>query len=291
MKIWPDCIPCIIKMSLNTARIGIKSDAKIKSFIDRLLQLDHLRGNNWDVTSPDIIQDVWFIMHQMFGTRDLLIKIKKEQNDTARKVYPVAKNYVLKSNDPLSEAVKFAIAGNSIDIMKGEAKTPTKEAIDTIQQHTLKPKDMNILRKRLQKAKKLVYISDNCGEIFFDKLLLETIKMNCSVDTTFIARSLPVLNDATVSDALSAGIDKVARVIGNGTSKPFPGTSLNKVSPIAKKCIDEADLIISKGGGNYDTLTEESTLKGKISFLFEAKCEPYCIIHKVPLGDLIIDNY
>lgn len=291
MKIWPDCIPCIIRMSLNTARIGMKSETEIKSFMDWLLQLSHFKETNWSITSPDIIRDVWLMLRQMYSIRDPLEKIKKEQNDTARQVYPFAKDYVLKSDDPLGEAVKFAIAGNSIDIMKGEAKTPTKEAIDIIQQHILKTKDMDILRKRINKAKKLVYISDNCGEIYFDKLLLETIKMECDIDTTFIARSLPVLNDATVSDVLSAGINKLVRVIRNGISEPFPGTALDKVSSIARKRIEEADLIISKGGGNYDTLTEETTLKGKITFLLEAKCEPYCIIYKVPLGSLIIHNY
>jgi damage-control phosphatase, subfamily I len=278
-------------MSLNTARTAIKTDAEIKSFMDRLLQLSYFKDNNWDVTSPEIIGDIWPMIHQITGSQDPLKKIKKEQNDGARKVYPLTKDYVSKSNDPLGEAVKFAIAGNSIDIMKGETKTPTKAAIRKIQQHTLKAKDMDMLRKRIRKAKKLVYISDNCGEIFFDKLLVETIKTNRAVDTTFIARSLPILNDATVSDAISAGIDNVAQVIENGISEPFPGTTLNKLSPAANKCIYEADLIISKGGGNYDTLTEESILKGKISFLLEAKCEPYCIIHKVPLGSLIVHNY
>jgi uncharacterized protein with ATP-grasp and redox domains len=290
LKIWPDCIPCIMRMSLNTARTVMKTDAEIKSFMDQLLQLSYFRENDWDVTSPEIIRDVWLMLHQISGTQDPLQKMKKEQNDAARKVYPFAKDHVLKSSDPLGEAVKFAIAGNSIDIMKGKIKTPTREAINALHQSALKPKDMNILRKRIQQAKKIVYISDNCGEIFFDKLLVETYKTDRDADTTFITRALPVLNDATLSDAMSAGMDKVARVIGNGISEPFPGTTLSKLSPAAQKCIDEADLVISKGGGNYDTLTEEITLKGKISFLFEAKCEPYSIIYKVPLGNLIIHN-
>ncbi len=291
MKIWPDCIPCVIRMSLNTARLGIESDAEIRSFMDWLFQLSHFKETDWNVTSPDIIHDVWLMMRQMYGIHDPLEKIKKEQNETARGVYPLAKDHVLNSNDPLGEAVKFAIAGNSIDIMKAEAQTPTKETVDRIKQHTLESKDIDTLKKRIQKAKKIVYISDNCGEIFFDKLLLETIKTNSDPEITFIARSLPVLNDATVSDALIAGIDKLARVIRNGISEPFPGTTLNKVSPTARKYIEEADLIISKGGGNYDTLTEETTLKGKITFLLEAKCVPYCTIYKVPLGSLIIDNF
>jgi damage-control phosphatase, subfamily I len=93
------------------------------------------------------------------------------------------------------EAVKFVIVGNSIDSMKGEAKTPKTERYE----HT---------EKRLQKAKKLVYICDNCGEIYFDKLLLETIKVDHNIDVTFITRSLPVINDATVSNAMSADMDK-----------------------------------------------------------------------------------
>jgi damage-control phosphatase, subfamily I len=279
-----------MRMSLNTARTVMKSDEDMRSFMDRLLQLSHFKEYNWDVTSPEIIRDIWLMAYEMFDTRDPINKIKKTQNNAVRRLYPFARNHVLKSVDPVSEAVKFAIAGNSIDIMKGDAKTPTRDTIRKLQQHAVKSKDINILKKRLQKANKLAYIGDNCGEIFFDKLLLETIKTNYAVDATFITRALPVLNDATLSDAISAGIDKVARVIENGIPEPFPGTTMNKLSPPARKCIDEADLIISKGGGNYDTLTEESTLKGKISFLFEAKCEPYCIIYKVPLGSLIIHN-
>ena len=291
MKIWPDCIPCILKMSLNVARNITEDNSEIKSFINQLLKLKYFKKDNWNATSPDIIRDVWLTIDKKWDIQDPLIKIKKEQNDAARKIYSSVKDHVFKSHDPLGEAVKFAVAGNSIDIMEGKTNGPTKNIIGTLQKHTLQQKHLGILKIRLQKAKKLAYISDNCGEIYFDKLLLETIKMNGNTDTTFIVRSLPVLNDATVGDAFSAGIDKVARVIENGISEPFPGTMLNKVSSVAKKCIDEADLIISKGGGNYDTLTEETTLKGKISFLLEAKCEPYCTIYKVPLGNLIIHNY
>jgi uncharacterized protein with ATP-grasp and redox domains len=86
-------------------------------------------------------------------------------------------------------------------------------------------------------------------------------------------------------------MDKVVRVIDNGIRDPLPGTMLKKISPELKRLIDESDLIISKGGGNHDSLTEESRLKGKISFLLQAKCEPYRNIHRILLGSLVVKNF
>jgi len=83
----------------------------------------------------------------------------------------------------------------------------------------------------------------------------------------------------------------VAAVAENGIPEPLPGTVLEKASPELKALMEEGDLIISKGGGNYDSLTEEEGLKGKVTFLFQAKCHPYCTLHRSPLGGLVLYNY
>jgi uncharacterized protein with ATP-grasp and redox domains len=87
------------------------------------------------------------------------------------------------------------------------------------------------------------------------------------------------------------GIGKVAQIMENGLPEPLPGTFLKKINRELKEQIEASDLIISKGGGNYDSLTEEEGLKGKVSFLFLAKCHPYCSIHNVSLGAPIVYNF
>lgn len=291
MYIWPDCIPCTLRMSLNIARVAVKDELKIRKFTEEVLKLDYYKGNNWNITSPEIIRDVWLIMQKTLGVNDPLKKMKEEQNKVVMKIYPYAKKFILKSPDPLLESLKFSISGNSIDIMTGLTKKPSKKIIKTLQSGSIDLKQVEVLKERLARAKRLVYLGDNCGEIVFDKLLMETIRGKYNLEMTFVTRTIPVLNDATKEDALYVGIDKVATVIYNGISEPLPGTMLEKASYELMKCINESDLVISKGGGNYDSLTEEKRLMGKCTFLLQAKCDPYCIIHQALPGSLIVHNF
>jgi uncharacterized protein with ATP-grasp and redox domains len=269
----------------------MKNKDQIREFIEQILKLKALKGEDWKVRPPEIIRDVWLIINRISGLDDPLKKIKKEQNDAALKIYSSAKRFVSESYDPFLEALKFSIAGNSIDIITGETKKPKKEIIKRLQESVIKQKNIKGLKERLNKARRLVYLGDNCGEIVFDRLFIETILDNYDIEITFVTRGFPVANDATLSDALYVGMDKVVRVIDNGIRNPLAGTMLKKISPELKRLIDESDLIISKGGGNHNLLDEESRLKGKISFLFQVKCEPYTTIHRVPLGSLVVDNF
>jgi hypothetical protein len=278
-------------MSLNTVRVITKDKDQVRELIEQILTLKVFQGKGWEATSPEIISDIWPIINRMSGFNDPLKKIKKEQNDIALKIYPFAKRFISESDNPLFEALKFSIAGNSIDVMTDETKNPQEDIIEKLQGSEIKQGNIKRFTERLNKTKKLVYLGDNCGEIVFDRLFIETIMDHYDIEINFVTRKIPALNDATLSDAFYVGMDKVVRVIDNGIPEPLPGTMLKKISPELKKLIDESDLVISKGGGNYDSLTEESTLKGKISFLFQAKCEPYTTIHKVPLGSLLVDNF
>jgi hypothetical protein len=136
----------------------------------------------------------------------------------------------------------------------------------------------------------VVWLSDNCGEIVFDRLLLETMRRFYKLDIVYITRTTPILNDATLTDASLVGLGEVATLMENGIEEPLAGTILAKTSPKVRRLVEEADLVISKGVGNYDSLTEEKGLNGKISYLFHAKCQPCCRSQKANLGDLIIFN-
>jgi damage-control phosphatase, subfamily I len=290
MFIWSDCIPCTLRMSMETARLIMKNEEQVRSFMKDILLLKPLRGENWQIISPEVVKEVLLKLQAITGETDPFKSIKIEQNMAALRMFSSVKEVVLKSRDPFLDALKFAVAGNALDAMIGAKEDPEKNIVNKLDSFIIDLENVHELKKRLSKTKKLIYVSDNCGEIVFDKLFLETIHGLYDFDVTFITRTVPVLNDAVLGDAQAVGMGDVAHLIENGIFEPFPGTLLRKVAPEVRKLIEGSDFIISKGVGNYDSLTEEESLKGKISFLFHAKCHPCCKTHKVPLGALIVYN-
>jgi uncharacterized protein with ATP-grasp and redox domains len=123
--------------------------------------------------------------------------------------------------------------------------------------------------ENMKTAKKLVFLTDNCGEIVLDKLLLETIAEKFPhVERTIIVRGEPVLNDATMEDALQVGIDACGKVIPNGTN--IAGTYIPWLSAEAKAEMDGADILIAKGQGNFESLHGCGL---NIYYLFLCKCQ------------------
>lgn len=286
MKIAPDCIPCITKMALDSARQAIGDEGDIRTFMERVLALKPLRGEQWDVVSPEIVRDVWLHLCDVAGSGDPLKALKAEQNRKALQLYPSVRQIVSQKSDPLLYAIKFAIAGNTLDPMQFTGDEMPKG----LEESPLRPDDVAALTKRLSAARRLLYVTDNCGEIVFDRLLIETLRARYEVELTVMTRCVPVLNDATLQEARSVGLDGAAPLMDNGIREPFAGTSLEKASPEARALIETADLIISKGVGNYDSLTEERALRGRISFLFYGKCRPCCTTTGHDLGSLVIHN-
>ena len=124
-----------------------------------------------------------------------------------------------------------------------------------------------------------------------DRLLIETIQARCDTEITFVVRSLPTLNDVTLKDSGQTGMDDLVRVLENGTDGPLPGTLLDRCSKEVNHLFQEADLVISKGGGNFDTLDElPKKRKGNISYLLLSKCRPYTRFFDVGLQRPILYN-
>jgi hypothetical protein len=124
--------------------------------------------------------------------------------------------------------------------------------------------DIDMLRESIDSAKNILYLGDNCGEIVFDRLLIEQLPLD---KVTFVVRGGPIINDATMGDARETGMTELVNVIDNGSN--IPGTVLEKCSKEFRECFVDADLIIAKGQGNYETL---SSCEKNIFFLLQAKC-------------------
>jgi uncharacterized protein with ATP-grasp and redox domains len=207
-------------------------------------------------------------------------------------LYPSLKQMVNEALDPLYTAVKLAILGNSLDLMVADSAFTFENSIKNRIEAPLSRKIYSAFEQQLRASNRLVYFGDNAGEIVFDKLLIETIKELHSAEIVFVVRSVPTLNDATLTEARSIGIDNIARLIENGIDGPLPGTLLNRCSSEVKQLVHRSDLIISKGGGNFDTLDEERKhLNKNISFLLLSKCEPYYRHFGVEIYQPILANY
>lgn len=287
---WSDCAPCIDQMILGVARIALEDHAVVE-FMEEVRRLPALLAPSPAFRSPEVVRDAWALLVARTGEIDPLAAVKRRHNESALGLYETARIRIFEHLDPFSLAAKFAAAGNALDAMVDVTRGPRADLLDRVATMPVHLEHVEVFRRRVAEAGKIVYFGDNCGEIVFDRLFLEVIEAAAAVRVTFIVREGPVVNDATMADALVVGLDAVADLVGNGISEPLPGTDLSKVSPKVRMLVEEADVIISKGGGNYEMLDQEPVLAGKTTFILFGKCVPLCGAHGVARDDLIVCNY
>lgn len=224
-------------------------------------------------TSPYLSARVMRFLESRLKLGDIYSGIKHEYNEYLLSMREEILNNIGNSNDKLLAALKFAMTGNYIDfgVMNEVDKNELAVLIkDSGGQH-IDPKEYETFRNDLGKAQKLAYIADNAGEIVFDMIFIEVIKgMFPQISIDVIVRGMPVHNDATAADAEEIGLAGLAGVMGNGTD--IPGTVLNEINKEAREVIDEADLIIAKGQGNFETLFGSGK---NIYYIFLCKCDVF----------------
>lgn len=193
---------------------------------------------------------------------------KKEKDDSNRELlsrYKEFKQKVDNSDNPFDTALRLAIAGNIIDFGPNH-EFDISETIDRVFTSKLSIDDSEQLKAKIKKAKTILYLGDNCGEIVLDKLFIETIN---HPNVIFAVREKPILNDATIKEAIEVGIPDVAKLISNGDDTP--STLLHRVSPEFLEIYKSADLIIAKGMGNYEGLMNETD--PRLFYLLMIKCQ------------------
>ena len=292
MLLEAECVPCILRMSVAALRQLPLDENTIRELTAEILEIPSLRGLDWNTTSAEVIEDVWRKIVKKTGSTDPFRLVKSNQNKKIMDLYPDLQQMINEAVDPLYMAVKLAILGNSLDLMVADSAETFENSIKDRVDAPLPVEIYSAFEQQLRTSKHLVYFGDNAGEIVFDKLLIETIKELHSVEIVFVVRSVPTLNDATLTEASSIGIDNIAQLIENGIDGPLPGTLLARCSNEVQDVVNRSDLIISKGGGNFDTLDEERKhLNKNISFLLLSKCEPYYRHFGVQIYQPILSNY
>lgn len=292
MLLEADCVPCILRMAVAALRQLPLDENIIRELCTEILEIPALRGLDWNKTSAAVIEDIWRKIVKKIGSSDPFRLLKSNQNQKIMDLYPFFEKMVNEAADPLYLAVKLSILGNSMDLMVADPSLTVERSIADKVKLPLSDENYSKFRKQLQATQHLLIFGDNAGEIVFDKLLIETIKKIYQPEIAFVVRSVPTLNDATFDEAKTVGIDEIATVIENGIDGPLPGTVLNRCSSEVNDLVRQSDLIISKGGGNFDTLDEErKRLNKNISFLLLSKCEPYYRHFGVQIYQPILANY
>eukprot|EP00362_Geleiidae_sp_MMETSP1317_P001537 CAMPEP_0201283406 /NCGR_PEP_ID=MMETSP1317-20130820/8462_1 /ASSEMBLY_ACC=CAM_ASM_000770 /TAXON_ID=187299 /ORGANISM="Undescribed Undescribed, Strain Undescribed" /LENGTH=263 /DNA_ID=CAMNT_0047599533 /DNA_START=1281 /DNA_END=2072 /DNA_ORIENTATION=- len=219
-----------------------------------------------DQPPPVMGQQIHRVIKKLTGNNDPYFKIKDSFNRYALKLYPECKKIIEQSSSPFETVVRLTAAGNAIDF--GASTEVEQPDASTFIEHALSEQlvgNVKPLQDAVCSAQSILYLGDNSGEIVFDRLLIERLPME---KVTFAVRGSPIINDATMSDAKSVGITDLVKVIENGSDAP--GTIIEECSDIFRRHFDAADLLISKGQGNYETLSD---VEKKIFFIVKAKCQ------------------
>jgi damage-control phosphatase, subfamily I len=290
MRVWPECLSCLLSNTVNLARQVFSDERQVEELVERSLRLRPFSGPVFGTFAAVSTMEMWQLLVEMVGDADPLAGQKALQNAAALDLLPEARRAAAESADPLDAALKLCIAGNVLDTMVGPLCAPGREMIAEVERQTLVETELEEFKRRLDGARSILYFTDNCGEIVFDRLFLEVLEAERNVDVVLVARETPTINDATLAEALSVGLDSVGRVVGSGIRVPLPSTDLKLVSAEVTDLIGTADLIVSKGGANYELLEEAAALRGRITFLLHGKCRPLCAVHDVPPGGLIVCN-
>lgn len=263
MKTYFECIPCLLRQTLEAARLATDDKAIHEQVIRKVLSA--ASEMNLRESPPFMAQRIHCMIRQMTGDNDPYRDIKDRFNNFALELYPELKDRIKGSRKPLDTAIRLAIAGNIIDsgINHHINETQVHNAIE----HALTAPlagDPEQFREAVSEAKNIFYLADNAGEIVFDRLLIEQMPFK---KITLVVKGSPIINDACLADARATGIANLVEVIDNGYDAP--GTILDACSEGFKRRFENADLIIAKGQGNYETLSD---VKKDIFFVLKAKC-------------------
>jgi hypothetical protein len=281
MKAQLDCLICLLRQALEASKVATDDEHLRRQVIYSVMQL--IPRLSPEMSPPEMSQYVYQLVSQITGNNDPYHQVKVQSNKLALSFYPQLKEIISDSEEPLLTASKLAIAGNSIDLAPQADYGDLGSLISLAVASPLAIDHYDDFCQSLQNSSTILYLGDNAGETVFDKLLIEELLKIKPFRVYFVVRDKPVINDATKEDALAIGLDKVAEIISNGSDAP--ATILSQCSPEMLKLYHSADLIIAKGQGNYESLSEESS---NIFFLLKAKCPIVARLFGVKVGDAIL---
>lgn len=295
MKLKPECIPCLIERAkyecdivFNEDREKLRALKEFTAFLSEHLNLSELKPPPFFGTERERI------LKRRSGVKDPHGEVKRRSNEVAKKLLSEASQFYDAASDKIEALIRIAAVANSMEYgIKGYSYSEADFQHEFV--HTLNENlkwDRQSIRSAIKNREKILYLTDNAGEIFFDVFVIrELIKMGKEVVVS--PKSAPVINDATIEDLKEAGIsylEERCKIIPSGA---YIGISLGEVEEeFLDVFSDERYLVIAKGMGNYETISEfeardEFGLKGRLIYILRAKCEPVARSMGVRRGELV----
>ncbi len=265
MQTTLDCLVCFVRQARSAGLLATESPELRRRLIDAAGR--YLASVDPALSPPENAVDLYRNFSRILQDPDPFARVKQESNRFALDLRDEMAERIAAAADPLLAAIRVAIGGNIIDYA-AQHVFDAEKTMATCLEREFMIDDYAVLREQLasQGEKEILYLCDNCGEIVFDGLLIRELQKQGSRVTAAV-REHPIINDATLEDARTCGLDRICPVITNGTG--CPGTPLVDCSAEFRHHFASADIIISKGMGNYETLSEEAA---PIFFLFTVKC-------------------
>ncbi len=271
----------MFRQALNTARVATKDTKAHTEILRRLARI--LPTLDMNRAPAAISKPVYDIVFDVTGIRDPYARSKKETNQAALELLPALEASIHHSKDPLKNAIHLAVAGNIIDLGIGHA-FDLKKDVARIMKQPFAIDHTTPFRKELKPGRKLLYLADNCGEIVFDRVLIEQL-LTAGLKVTVAVKSGPIINDAMREDAEFAGITALCPVIETGSDDI--GVGWANASPAFRRQVRGADVILAKGHGNFETCIGK---RGNYYFLLKAKCDIVAAELGVRNGDTVFKH-
>ncbi|WP_457742487.1 ARMT1-like domain-containing protein [Thermococcus sp.] len=280
MKIHHECIACAINQCQKIVEMSLSEEEERKKAM--LFSLKRASQLFSEESIPAVVGGLLFLdLYRFIRNDDPFREYKRISNEVARRLLPEFEGVDLKT------ALKLAIAGNVVDFSTGYTPERLERDIKGVLSQELLIDHSRKLFDLLKKGKKLLYLTDNCGEIYFDLLFIKSMLREFSDLEVFVgAKDGPIINDATVEDLKEAGFSDTGTVVSTGSR--LPGTPLEYSSPEFRKLFNSVDVIIAKGQANFETLSDLGD--ERVFFLLKAKCPPIAREIGVPIGSLLCLN-
>ena len=225
------------------------------------------------VCSATVATKVHRETYRILGSKDPYRTLKRKSNEIALELYPAAEKFVKAAKDPLRAAFLCAVVGNVLDFGIGtgyDHPSRLKKEFKNLLGEGLGHDDSPKIEKMLKKADKVVYLSDNCGEIVLDRLALKELK-RFDIELTLAVKEEPILTDATKKDIAGLGMERIVDRVVEAPGFAV-GVDLDSLKGRFGKMVRDSDLVIAKGMANFEALSETDIMP--VAYLLRTKCAP-----------------
>jgi uncharacterized protein with ATP-grasp and redox domains len=286
--IAPDCYPCVVNQALSACRFAGLNEEQTRQIV-KVAEAGLEESKTTPILVQHVVRRVTDAIIAEKGESpcfDIYAEVKEASNLLALDYAESLRQQIDASLSPLETGLRIAAAGNIIDFgAKDHASLDLEKEIRALARASFKHYDFASFRQSLQTASTLLYLCDNSGEIVFDMLFIKQLQREYP-DLRIVAalRDKPIINDATLADAVTVGLDRLVTTISSGSI--YPGTILNETTDEFRQIYEGADLILSKGQGNFETLLPLAD--DRVFFLLRIKCDYMAVLSGVERDNLVL---